>query len=72
MKEVDAQIKPTIEREPDEVYIRFAGGALADMFKLRYKDIKSKKSSHHKEEVSKELQVLEWMTRMATSFRCFR
>ena len=41
--------------------MRFAGAALADMFSLRYKDMKSKKSSHRKEDVSKELQVLEWM-----------
>lgn len=61
VKEVDTQIEPTLEREPDEVYMRFAGGALADMFKLRYRDMKSKKSSRHKEEVLKELQVLEWM-----------
>ena len=61
MKEVDTQSKHTIETESDEVYMRFAGAALADMFSLHYKDMKSKKSSHRKEDVSKELQVLEWM-----------
>ena len=50
VKEVHTQSKHTIENEPDEVYMRFAGGALADMFRLHYKDMKSKKSSRHKEE----------------------
>lgn len=61
VKKVDTQCQVTIDSEPDEVYMRFGGGALADMFSLRYKDMKSKKSSHHKEKVSKELTVLEWM-----------
>ena len=43
MKEATTQSEHTIETEPDEVDIRFAGAALVDMFSLRYKDIKSKK-----------------------------
>ena len=50
-----------IGNEADEVYLRFGGGALTDMFKLRYMAIKSKKPSHLKEKVSQELQVLQWM-----------
>ena len=60
-KESDNLSEYAIVTEPDEVYMRFAGAALASMFNLRYKDMKSKKSSQHKERVSKELQVLEWM-----------
>ena len=60
-KEADSQSEYAIVTEPEEVYIRFAGAALANMFNLRYKEMKSKKSSQHKERVSKELQVLEWM-----------
>ena len=61
VKVVDAPSQHTIENEPEEVYMRFAGGALADMFSLRYKKLKSKKSSCHKELLLKELQVLGWM-----------
>lgn len=33
-----------LQSEPDEVYLRFGGGALADMFTQRYKDMRSKKN----------------------------
>lgn len=55
--------KCTIQSEPDEIYLQFGGGALADMFKQRYKDMKSKKSSKIKENISQELQVLQWIRR---------
>ena len=51
----------TIESEGDEVYLRFGGGALADMFQTRFKEMRSKKPSQYKEKVSQELQVLQWM-----------
>ena len=51
----------SIRSEPNEVYLRFGGGALASMFTGRYKDLKPNKSSQHKEKVSQELQVLEWI-----------
>ena len=57
----------TLQSEPEEVYLRFGGGALADMFKQRYKDMKSKKSSKIKEKVSQEIQVLEWIRRVDKS-----
>ena len=57
-KESDNQSEYSIVTESDEVYMRFVGAALANMFNLRYKDMTSKKSSQHKERVSKELQVL--------------
>ena len=57
----------TLQSEPDDVYLRFGGGALADMFTQRYKDMKSNKPSIHKERISKELQVLECMRRMDKS-----
>lgn len=57
----DSDSHYTIEREGDEVYLRFGGGALADMFQTRYKEMKSKKPSKYKEKVSQELQVLQWM-----------
>ena len=57
----------TLESEPDEVYLRFGGGALADMFTQRYKDMKSKKSSEKKENISQELQVLQWIRRVDKS-----
>ena len=44
----------------DEVYLRFGGGALEDMFRPQYKEMKSKKPSQYKE-VSQELQVLQWV-----------
>ena len=31
----------TLQSEPDDVYLRFGDGALADMFTQRYKDMKS-------------------------------
>ena len=34
--------------EPDDVYFRFGGGALADMFHTRYKQMKSSKSHTNK------------------------
>ena len=57
----------TLQSEPDDVYLRFGGGALADMFTQRYKDMKSNKASIHKERISKELQVLECMRRVDKS-----
>ena len=50
-----------IKIEPDVVYLRFGGGTLADLFNICYKDMKCKKNFPHKEKVSQELQVLEWM-----------
>lgn len=47
--------------EPDDVYLRFGGGALADMFHSRYKQIKSSKSHSVKARISEELSVLKWM-----------
>lgn len=46
------------------MYLRFGGGALADMFTQWYKGMKSNKASIHKERISKELQVLECIRRM--------
>ena len=60
-KDEECQSSCAVESEADEVYYRFAGGALADMLKVRYKDMKSNKPSLHKEKISKELQVLNWM-----------
>ena len=57
----DSNNQYTIERENDEVYLRFGGGALEDMFQTRYKEMKSQKPSEYKEVVSQELQVLQWM-----------
>ena len=57
----DEECSTSIRSEPDEVYLRFGGGALASMFTGRYKDMKSNKSSQHKEKVSQELQVLGWI-----------
>ena len=57
----------TLESEPDEVYLRFGGGALAYMFTQCYKDMKSKKSSEKKENISQELQVLQWIRRVDKS-----
>ena len=34
----------TASEEPDDVYFRFGGGALASMFQTRYKQMKSSKS----------------------------
>ena len=61
------QCTDTLQSEPDEVYLRFGGGALADMFKQHYKDMKSKKPSASKERISQELQVLECMRRVDKS-----
>lgn len=47
--------------EPDDVYFRFGGGALASMFQTRYKQMKSSKSHKAKEKISQELSVLKWM-----------
>ncbi len=44
----------TLQSEPDDVYLRFGGGALADMFTQRYKDMKSNKASIYKERISQE------------------
>ena len=56
-----------LESEPDEVYLRFGGGALADMFTQRYKGMKSNKASKCKERISQELQVLECIRRVDKS-----
>ena len=61
INEPDTIAPPKVESEPEEVYLRFAGAALADMFTLRYKAMKSDKSFHSKEMIQGELQVLEWM-----------
>ena len=53
----------TLPSEPDEVYLCFGGGALADMFKQCYKDMKSKKSSKNSKKVFQQLQVLQWIQR---------
>lgn len=50
-----------MESEEEEVYMRFAGAAMANMFSFRYKAMKSKRSSKRKDEISNELQVLGWM-----------
>ena len=60
--------KCALQHEPDEVYLRFGGGALADMFKQRYKDMRSKsKSSETKDIISQEIQVLQWIRRVDKS-----
>ena len=60
--------KSALQHEPDEVYLRFGGGALADMFKQRYKDMRSKKkSSKTKDIISQEIQVLGWIRRVDKS-----
>lgn len=47
--------------EQDDVYFRFGGGALADMFQTRYKQMKSSKSQTVKAKICEELSVLQWM-----------
>ena len=61
VKDDGEESSTSLRSEPDEVYLRFGGGALASMFTGRYKDMKSNKSSQHNEKVSQELQVLEWI-----------
>ena len=61
------QLTNTLESEPIDVYLRFGGGALADMFTHRYKDMKSNQASKQKEKISKELQVLECIRRVDKS-----
>ena len=46
--------------EPVEVYYQFCGAALASMYKERYKIMKSP-SSKQKDDVGKELAVLDWI-----------
>ena len=46
--------------EPEEVYYRFCGAALASMYKERYKMMKSPSCSQ-KDDVGKELAVLDWI-----------
>lgn len=66
MKGDDSEHLPnTLKSEPIEVYLRFGGGALADIFTYRYKDMKSNKASKQKEK--KELQVLECIRRVDKS-----
>jgi hypothetical protein len=45
----------TLQSEPDDVYLRFGGGTLADTFTQRYKDMKSSKASVYKERISQKL-----------------
>ena len=61
VKDDGEESSTSIRSEPDEVYLRLGGGALASMFTGCYKDMKSNKSSQHKEKVSQELEVLEWI-----------
>lgn len=49
-----------LERESDDVHLRFCGAALATMYKERYKKMKSK-AIKNKDDVSKELTVLDWI-----------
>ena len=51
----------TASEEGEDVYLRFGGGNLASMYKTRYKAMKSKCSSAKKEQISSELQVLDWI-----------
>ena len=51
----------TANEESEEVYLRFGGGDLTSMYKTRYKVMKSKCSSAKKEQISSELQVLDWI-----------
>ena len=56
----------TGSKEPDEVYFRFGGGALAEMFHTRYKQMKSSKPHTVKAKISEELSLLkcmQWKTR---------
>lgn len=50
----------SLSSEPEEVYYRFCGAAMAGMYKERYKMMKSS-SCKQKEDVGKELTVLDWM-----------
>ena len=50
-----------IESESDEVYRRFGGSALVDMFNMCFMAMKSEKPSNCKEKVSQELHVLKWI-----------
>lgn len=56
----------TGSKKPDEVYFRFSGGALAEMFHTRYKQMKSSKQHTVKAKISEELSLLkcmQWKTR---------
>ena len=46
--------------KPEEVYYQFCGAAMAGMYKERYKMMKSP-SCERKEEIGKELSVLDWI-----------
>ena len=52
--------KVQLEHESDDVHLRFCGPALAGMYQERYKKMKSK-TNKHKDDVSKELTVLDWV-----------
>ena len=51
----------TGSKKPDEVYFRFSGGALAEMFHTRYKQMKSSKQHTVKAKISEELSLLKCM-----------
>ena len=50
----------SLSSEPEEVYYRFCGAAMAGMYKERYKMMKSP-SCKRKDDIGKELTVLDWM-----------
>ena len=57
---VSATDKVQLECEPDDVHIRFCGAALAGMYQERYKKMRLK-TNKHKDDISKELTVLDWV-----------
>ena len=58
--EVCSQPCESLTSEPEEVYYRFCGAAIACMYKERYKMMKSS-SCKQKENIRKELTVLDWI-----------
>ena len=59
-REVACTDNVELERESDDVHLRFCGAALASMYQERYKKMKSK-TTKNKGDVSKELTVLDWI-----------
>ena len=67
-KDSDTDSHYSTEREDDEVYLRFGGGALADMFRTRYKEMKSEKPSQYKRRCHKSFKYSSgwaWLTNQA-------
>ena len=66
LRQCQAVIKPptpstatsTVNEEPNDVYYRFGGGAIADMFKTRYEKMKSP-NCNNKDQISLEITILQ-------------